>query len=170
MADISITPANIVQGGRSIRDAGIAGEPIEPGDVVYRDAATGRWFKASHVAEAIEARTPDALALNGAATDQPLAAILEGELLVGPVLTSGGTYYLSDTPGKICLAIDLDLDEFVSIVGMARSGVMLEVKFLSAQLPADADGGVPANALKLLPDGAPLFLSTGDYLILRAML
>ena len=44
-------------------------------------------------------------------------------------MTAGVAYYLSDTPGGICPVADLATGEYPTIIGIATSTTVLDVKF-----------------------------------------
>lgn len=133
MVDISITAASVISAAASKRARGNAGATIVAGDVVYLDAeTTGEYLLADSDAVAAAARGSTgklAFALNGAGDGQPLEVHQEGLLTVGSVLTAGVTYYLSDTPGKICPLADVTGGDYYVIVGVAVSTTQLKVDF-----------------------------------------
>lgn len=133
MADISITSASVISAAAARRNRGTSGATIVPGDFVYLDAeTTGKYLLADADAAAAAARGATgklAVALNGAADGQPLDVHEEGLLTVGAVLTAGVTYYLSDTPGKICPLADVTGGDYYVVVGVAVSTTQLKVDF-----------------------------------------
>jgi hypothetical protein len=133
MADLSITPANVVsQPGATVDRSGIAGATIAAGPVVYTDAATGKWLLADDNSATAAARVPGGIALNGAANNQPLAVHLKGDIALGTVLSNGVVYYLSDTPGGIGPVADLAAGEYPSSLGIAKSASILSVNITSS--------------------------------------
>jgi len=128
MADLSITAANVVRenGGKS-RD-GVAGATVTAGQVVYLDEADGTW-KLADCDAAAALRSPGGIALNGASAGQPLKVHTEGPITIGAVLTPGIAYYLSATPGGIAPVADLLAGDYPTIVGIATSASVLDVKF-----------------------------------------
>lgn len=133
MADLTITPANVVTGDASgIDRSGFAGATITAGQVVYKDASTGRWLLADDNSATVAARTPGGVALNGASNGQPLGVQRSGDMTLGATLVAGTTYYLSDTPGGIGPAADLAAGEYPSIIGIAKSTTVLNVNINSA--------------------------------------
>jgi len=132
MADITITATSVVAGSNATRDAGIAGETITAGQVLYLAAATNKWMKADSNAGTAEARTPKAIALNGASLNQPVAILKAGDITIGATLTAGVAYYLSDTPGGICPVADVGSGEYPCIIGIAKSTTVLAVNFQPA--------------------------------------
>jgi hypothetical protein len=132
MADLSITAANVIAGSGATRKVGIAGATITAGQVVYRDSADGKYKLADNNSATAAARAPKGIALNGAANGQPLCVLTEGAVTIGATLTAGVAYYLSDTPGGICPVADLASGEYPSIIGIAKSTTVLDVKIQSA--------------------------------------
>lgn len=127
MADLSITPANVVAGGSSVTTDGTAGAAITAGQVVYRDAATGRYLLADNNSGTAAARSPAGIALNGAATGQPVEVLTRGAVTIGATLTPGVAYYLSATAGGICPVADLTTGHYPTIMGIATSASVLDV-------------------------------------------
>lgn len=127
MADLIITPANVARrnGGKS-RD-GDAGAIVTAGQVVYLDKAD-ETFKLADSDGAAALRSPGGIALNGAAIGQPLKVHTEGPITIGAVLVPGTTYYLSPTPGGIAPLADLSAGDYPTIVGIAISTTVLDVK------------------------------------------
>lgn len=129
MADIAITPANVLAGsGASLVD-GVAGATLQAGQVAYRDAAASNCKLADSNAASPAARSPYGIALHGAALGQPVKLHRRGPITIGAVLVPGATYYLSDTPGGICPAADVGSGEYSVIVGIAKSASILDVEF-----------------------------------------
>jgi hypothetical protein len=133
MADITLTPANVVAGAGVPTKTGVAGATIAAGDIVYLDTATtGKWQLADSDAASAEARGQTGnigVALNSAALNQPIVVQTEGRVTLGAVLTAGITYYLSDTPGKLCPVADITGGDYYTIVGIAASTTVLIVDF-----------------------------------------
>lgn len=129
MADLSITAANVLaRGGASIRH-GVAGATITAGQVVYLDASDGIYKLADSNSGTAAARSPRAIALNGASTGQPLAVQESGPITIGATLTAGVAYYLSGTAGGICPVADLASGMYPTLIGIASSTTVLDVKF-----------------------------------------
>ena len=132
MADLSITATAVVAGSGADRITGVAGAAIAAGQVLYEDTTTGTWKLADNNSATAAVRVPQGIALNGAASGQPLAILRGGPLTINAVLTAGVAYYLSDTPGGICPVDDLASGEYPSIIGIATSTSTIEVKFQSS--------------------------------------
>lgn len=136
MADLAITAANVLAGASASILNGIAGEAIAAGKAVYQSSSTKKWMLADSNAAAAEARKATAIALNGAALNQPLAVQSGGDITLGAVLTAGTAYYLSDTPGGICPLADVGTGEYVCQLGLAKSAsvLALDVQFPGVSL------------------------------------
>lgn len=129
MTALTITPANVVAGSNAVRDIGTAGETITAGQVLYLAAATGRWMKADTNAGTAEARTPKAIALNGASAGQPVSLHKGGDITIGATMTAGVAYYLGGTAGAIVPVGDLTTGDYPTIIGIAKSTTVLAVDF-----------------------------------------
>jgi hypothetical protein len=131
MADLSVTAANCVPGANSNQVLGTAGETIAQGKAVYKSSSTGKWMLADANAATAEARGSDTsnfgVALTGSSLNQPIVVHKSGDLTLGATLTPGLPYYLSDTPGGICLAADIGSGEYVTLIGLAASASVLAV-------------------------------------------
>lgn len=129
MADLTITAASVVpQSGAKI-DYGTAGATITAGQVLYQDPADLKWKLADNNSGTADVRKAKGLAVNGAASGQPVAVVRSGPVAMGAILTAGVAYYLSDTAGGICPVADVGAGEYVSIVGLALSTSVLDVRF-----------------------------------------
>lgn len=127
MADISITAASVVAGSTASVKHGTAGATITAGQVVYEDAATGKYLLADADSATAGATEPYGIALNGASLNQPLAVARGGPVTIGATLTAGVAYYLSNTAGGICPVADVGTGEDVVLIGLATSAAILDV-------------------------------------------
>lgn len=128
MADLVITPANIVPAGTAIKETGIAGASILAGQTVYKEAATGQFKLADSNSATIEARTPYGIALNPALTGQTVTVQTSGDLGFGVILTAGSFYYQSETAGGIQPVADLSATELVTQLGFATTTSNLTIR------------------------------------------
>lgn len=124
MADITITAANVIAASTVQKRAGIAGATVTAGQVVHRDATTGRYVLSDADAVGIGAVTEFAIALNGAANGQPLQVALRGDVTLGG-MTAGTSYYLSPNPGGIAPRADVVTGDNVILLGVAKSTTVL---------------------------------------------
>lgn len=127
MADISITAANVVKGSNAVVEAGTAGAAITAGQVVYKDAADGKYKLADADSATAAAKAPRGIALNGASDGQPLSIIRSGDVTIGATLTPGTAYYLSPVAGGIAPLADVASGDDVVLLGLAESASVLAV-------------------------------------------
>lgn len=127
MADITITPANVVPGSNASLVQGTAGETIAAGKALYLASATKKWMLADSNSATAEARQADGIALTGSSLNQPIVVHKSGDITIGATLTAGVAYYLSDTPGGICPVADVGAGEYVCLLGLAKSTSVLAV-------------------------------------------
>jgi hypothetical protein len=125
MADLSITPANVVAAAGVVTRQGVAGATITAGQVVYLDPADDRYKLADSDAVPSAGFNRLFLALNGAANGQPLNVLRSGLVALGAVMTAGTSYYLSDEPGGIAPRADLATGDDVILLGVAASTSVL---------------------------------------------
>lgn len=127
MVDLVITAATVVAGTNAIRETGSAGETIAAGQAVYKNTTTNKYMLADSNSVTAEARRSVGIALNGAALNQPVAVQTGGDITAGGTLTPGVAYYLSDTPGGLCLVADVGAGEYVCLIGIAKSAAILGI-------------------------------------------
>ena len=132
MADLTITAATVISGAGALVAHGTAGAAVTAGQAVYLDEAAGTYKLADNNSATAAVREPDGIALHASSTGQPLAVHTRGPITIGATLTAGVAYYLSDTPGGICPVADLASGEYPSIIGIATSTTVLNVKIQSA--------------------------------------
>lgn len=121
MADIALTPSNVVPGTDASLRFGTAGQSIPAGKAVYLSRTTKKYMLADNNSTTPEARTTVGIAVNSAAPDQPLAVQSGGDIALGTVLVPNTPYFLSDTPGGICPIGDLGAGEYVCQVLLSKS-------------------------------------------------
>lgn len=132
MADLSITAASVLAGATAKRKLGTAGATITAGKVVYLDESDSEYKLADCDSATAAVRSPDGIALNGAADGQPLVVLEEGPITIGATLTAGTTYYLSPNAGGICPLADVLAGDYPVIIGIATSTTVLEVQIQEA--------------------------------------
>lgn len=128
MADLAITAANVIAGANVKTKQGTAGAAITAGQTVYRDPTDGKYKLADCDSATAAVRKTTGIALHAAANGQPLLVLTEGPLTIGAALTAGVAYYLSGTPGGICPVADLGAGDYPTIIGIAKSTTVLDVK------------------------------------------
>lgn len=127
MADLSPTAANVVAASDAITEAGSLGATVVPGDALYKDSSDGLWKLADNDGASSLIRTPTGLALNGGGSGQPVKVLKSGNITLGSILTAGVSYYLSNTPGKLCPIADVGAGEYACFIGIATSTSILKV-------------------------------------------
>lgn len=132
MADLSITAANVVAGGSATTRDGLAGATLTAGQVVYLDSATNTYKLADCDSGTAAVRSPAGIALNGAASGQPVRVLTSGPVTIGATMTAGLAYYLSPTAGGICPVADVLSGDYPVIIGIATSTTVLDVKIHEA--------------------------------------
>lgn len=131
MAELVQTPASVV--GSGTPKAGTAGEAIDAGMPVFKDSADDNKLKKSRGSSLALAQC-DGIALNSAATGQPMDYQSDGLIDLGAVIVVGETYVVSDaTAGKIRPIGDLGAGDYPVILGVARTASQLNLKIAEAQ-------------------------------------
>lgn len=132
MADLTITAASVLQGSNASVVHGRAGATITQGQMVYLEAASGKYKLADADGATTEIKTPVGVALNSASDGQPLAIQVRGDITIGATLTLNARYYLSSTPGGIEPEADLSAGELCTLVGIATSTTVLRLIMATA--------------------------------------
>jgi len=125
VADISITPANVLAGSNARTEHGTFGATIAQGQVVYRDAADGKYKLADTDSATAAVKVPRGIALNAGSDGQPATIQLSGDITIGATLTAGAAYYLSPTPGGIGLIAEVAIGDDYTLLGLAKSTAVL---------------------------------------------
>lgn len=123
MADLALTPANVLAGTNATIKHGVAGIAVTAGKVVYYSSPTKQWLLADN--DLANAKSPGGICLHAAAAGQPLDVQTMGDITIGATLTPGTAYYLSATAGGICPVADLTTGDNVSQLGLAKSTTVL---------------------------------------------
>lgn len=135
MADLTITSANVVKGSGAKVTQGTLGATVTAGQVLYLDSTTGTYKLADCDSATAAVRSPAGIALNGGASGQPVDVLISGPVTIGATVTGGVAYYLSPTAGGICPVADLMSGDYPTIVGIATSASVLNVKFHESGFP-----------------------------------
>lgn len=131
-ADLSLTATSVVPGATAKRESGIACEAITAGQLVYRQAATGKFCKSDSDSATAEVRSVRGVALNGAATNQTLTILTSGPITIGATVTVGSPYFLSNTAGGIIPFADLSTGEYPVLLGFATTTGIITVNLVEA--------------------------------------
>lgn len=128
MANLSQTAANVVPGaGAKIDRTRYSGATLTAGMPVYIDPADGLAKIADNNVSAAIANVYG-IALNGASSGQPVDIATEGDVNLGATLAVGETYALSATAGAICPEADVVSTNFMTLLGVARTAALLQLK------------------------------------------
>lgn len=125
MADLTVTASSVVpQQGSTIKSATAAaaitaGEPLYINSNNQADLADANAALSAVVA---------GLAVCTASAGQPVSYVSAGPVAVGSILTAGAIYVLSSNAGGIAPSADLSSTEYTSILGVAASASVLNVK------------------------------------------
>lgn len=128
MADLSITAANVQRAAGARTANGTAGATIAAGQVVYLDTAAGTYKLADCDSATAAVRSPAGIALNSASSGQPVEVLTSGGITIGATVTAGVAYYLSPTAGGICPVADLLTGDYPTIIGIATSASVIDVR------------------------------------------
>jgi len=132
MSDLTITAASVAAASGASVEHGVAAEAVTAGKVAYKDATTGAYGLADSNSATAGVRVPVGIFLHAAATGQPVAVATKGPVTIGATLTAGTIYTLSETAGGIQPAADLGSGEYTSVLGMATSTTVLNLKIQSS--------------------------------------
>ncbi len=127
MVDLVITAANVVAGEDVSRKSGTAGETVAAGKVGFLSSTTKKWMLADSNSATAEARKAAGIFLNGASLNQPVDVVTKGPVTIGTTLVPGTAYFLSDTPGGICVLADVGSGEYICQLGLAISTTVLDL-------------------------------------------
>jgi hypothetical protein len=132
MADLTVTPANVVPGSNASTMQGTAGETITAGKAVYLSPTTKKWMLADSDSVTTAARDAVAVALTGSSLNQPIVVQKGGDVNPGATMIAGVSYYVSNTAGGICPDADVGTGEEVVLVGIATTTTNLALQFKSS--------------------------------------
>jgi hypothetical protein len=131
MVDLAITTSQVLPGTAS--DAtfaqGIAGSTITAGQAVYLDTSVGQ-YKLADNNDSIATAVAVGIALHGALAGQPLRIQTGGDITIGAAAAAvpGTIYCVSATPGGICPAVDLGSGKRTSILAVAKTASVLQLR------------------------------------------
>lgn len=126
MADITVTAGSVVKStGAVVETAYLAGTTITAGQLVYL-STSNTWLLTDNDASATAA-VIDGVALNGAASGQPIVVQTSGDINLGATLTQGVVYGNSSTAGGIAPVSDHGAGDYVGILGVAISTSILRM-------------------------------------------
>lgn len=135
MADLSLTASAVVAGSGATIVSGTAGATITAGQCVYFDSSDSKYKLADCDSATAAVRDVVGIALNGASAGQPIDVIRDGDLTLGSVLTGGIPYFLSPNAGGICPIADIEVGDYYTLIGIAKSATVLSVKIHASGFP-----------------------------------
>lgn len=138
MADLTVTPASVVQSTAAQPRRGVAGATILAGKVLYQDTDKSLKLADANAGSAGDAiRKVKGVALNGASATQVVNFVeADSDFTPGATLTAGVPYFLSATAGGICPLADVPSGATVTFIGIAKDSTKLRL--------APAEGGTLA--------------------------
>ena len=128
MADVTVTAGNVVPAAGYQFTDGVAGATIGAGQTVYSDAAASNTIKLADNNASTATKACVGIAVNSAASGQPVRYMHGGTLAFGAVLTLGTAYAVSSNAGGICPVADWGAGHYRVTLGIATSTSNLAVK------------------------------------------
>jgi len=129
MTDIAITSTSVLKGSGASTEIGTAGAAITAGQLLYKDTSADTWKLADANSGTAAARSPGGIALNGAASGQPLLVLTGGNITIGGTVVPGTFYIASATSGGIAPAADATTGWYPALVGVGISATVIKVRF-----------------------------------------
>jgi len=130
MTDITITATSVVPGANARTVDCIAGAAITAGQVVYLEASTSTVKLADCDSATAEVRSPLGIALNGAASGQPVEVLTSGNITIGGTVAASVPYFLSPTAGGICPLADVLTGDYGVFLGWGISTTAINVSIV----------------------------------------
>lgn len=132
MAALTITAANVAKGSNAKTSTGIAGATITAGQVVYLDAATGKYLLTDADSATVAARSVTGVALHGSLNNQPLTIQTGGDITIGATVAPGVGYYSSATAGGIAPVADNTTGVYPTFLGFGTSTTVIKLDPVAA--------------------------------------
>lgn len=131
MAELSVTPADVVVTSTTTTATGTAGATITAGMAIYIDAAASNAIKPCD-ADVLASSVCVGIALHGAASGQPIKYATGGDITFSTMVV-GRPYFVSQTtPGSLCVDSDLLTGDFITFIGIASTATNLKLKINSS--------------------------------------
>lgn len=125
MGDLTITGESVLAGAGSNVAQGTFGATITQGIPVYLDGSSQ--LQKCDTTSSTKAACVG-ITLNSGAAGQPASYLTSGPITIGATVATGTTYALSDTSGLIALASDNGSGDYITILGVATSTTVLNVR------------------------------------------
>jgi len=140
MADISVTAASVAKATGASTQNATAGEAITAGQVVYSDATNSVKLAQADgtAAEAVAV----GIALNNAASGQPITYVVSGGINPGGTVVVGKPYFVSGTAGGIAIINTATpipaVGDYVTLLGIGTtsSNIALSIIVSGVEVPA----------------------------------
>lgn len=136
MADLSITPANVIASANAQTSEVILAAATDAGEILAR--ASGLGTKATAGGTEVQS-VAWAMALSSGAEGQPVKVLTLGKVAIGAVVAVGQVFVLSAAnPGKLAPPADLTEDDYMTLVAIAVSPTEIEFRPFATreQIPA----------------------------------
>lgn len=132
MVDLVVTATSVAAGGNARTINGTAGATITAGQAVYLDTTTNTYKLADTDSATAAVRSPAGIALNGAASGQPVAVQTSGKITIGATTVVGAPYYLSGTAGGVCPYADVAAGDYPVFLGIGTSTTQILLNITEA--------------------------------------
>lgn len=128
MADLTVTPANVIPQSGAVLVTGTSGAAIAAGDLLYKDSSDSDKLKLCTTATAAAAACVGVAVNSAPGAGQPVTYMTDGRLAMGAILTASTAYGVSDNAGKIRPLADNGSGDQITQIGLAESTTILHVK------------------------------------------
>lgn len=132
MASLTVTAANVQPTTTTTYKTGAAGAAITAGQSVYLDATTNT-IKLADADLSVAAAKGVGIAINNAASGQPVTYAISGQINMGATLVKGTTYVVGATAGSVAPQADLTTGATICILGTAKDATYLDVNIRNYQ-------------------------------------
>jgi hypothetical protein len=129
MADLTITPANVVPAAGVPTKSAIAGDTITAGDTVYIDSSDSHSIKPCD-ADAEASAVCVGIALNGASDGQPVTYQTGGLLTIGATVVVGVAYYVTPTTGGLGAWAEVQADDYATLVCIGTTTAIVNIRMI----------------------------------------
>jgi predicted transcriptional regulator len=131
MTDLVVTASSVAKVSGSTK-YGIASDAITAGQAVHKLASDGLVYLSDADHATVAKHAVDGIALNNAASGQPVAYLEDGVIAAGATVTVGEIYVLSGTAGGIAPEADLASGDFVSVIGVGISAANIRLGIINS--------------------------------------
>lgn len=139
MADLTITAANVAKVSGASTATGIAGTTITQGQALYADASDSDKLKLADSNSTAATAVCVGIALNSAASGQPVTYITAGSVTIGATVVLGMPYCTSNTAGGIRPITDAASTEYLTIIGYASTTAILTLNITNTNVALASD-------------------------------